>query len=289
MTDWIDLTRRASFASHRLLGWIFWDERAKQNLAALGVPDGLGHYITNRAAPLAIAGPEAVTAAFYSIRREYVHFALNHASPHITDWHDVTSARDAAVREGLQEMTPGVVEQLGAMAPSLWDVVDALPGDGRVLFAAHRAWTRPEEPVLSAWNALNCIREWRGDTHWAVLISDDIGAVEAGLLHDAWMGYPAEWIPRSRGADDEMISRALATLSSRGWVTDGRVNEAGVDYRQQLEDRTDALCSTPWTMLGEDATSALLALLEPVGETYLERINRDAGDNWMPAARERRR
>ena len=35
----MDLTRRASFASHRLLGWIFWDQRAKDNLAALGVPD----------------------------------------------------------------------------------------------------------------------------------------------------------------------------------------------------------------------------------------------------------
>ena len=58
----MDLTRRASFASHRLLGWIFWDQRAKDNLAALGVPDGLGHYIVNRGAPLAPAGAEAVFA-----------------------------------------------------------------------------------------------------------------------------------------------------------------------------------------------------------------------------------
>ncbi|NBR68414.1 MAG: hypothetical protein EBT79_14295, partial [Actinobacteria bacterium] len=89
MTDWMDLTRRASFASHRLLGWIFWDQRAKDNLAALGVPDGLGHYIVNRGAPLAPAGAEAVFAAFYTIKREFVRFAIEHAAPHITDWHAV--------------------------------------------------------------------------------------------------------------------------------------------------------------------------------------------------------
>ncbi len=55
VTEWIDLTRRAAFASHRLVGWIFWDPGAKANLASLGVPDGLGHYIVNRAAPLAAA------------------------------------------------------------------------------------------------------------------------------------------------------------------------------------------------------------------------------------------
>jgi hypothetical protein len=47
------------------------------NLAALGVPDGLGHYIVNRGAPLAPAGAEALFAAFYTIKREFVHFVLN--------------------------------------------------------------------------------------------------------------------------------------------------------------------------------------------------------------------
>lgn len=289
MTDWIDLTRRASFASHRLLGWIFWDERARANLAALGVPDGMGHYITNRGAPLAAAGADVVTAAFFSIRREFVHFALNHATPHVSNWHDVTIARDAAVLEGLREMTPSILAPLGNMAPRLWSVVDALPADGRVLFAAHRAWPRPDDATMSAWNALNCIREWRGDTHWAILINDAIGAVEAGLLHDAWMGYPNQWLPRSRGADDDMITTALAALADRGFITDGVVNDAGVEYRQQLEDRTDALCQVPWRFLGEESTLALLALLEPVGQIYLGRIDQTAGDLWMPAARERRR
>lgn len=289
MADWMDLTRRASFASHRLIGWIFWDERARANLAALGVPEGLGHYITNRAAPLAPAGADAVTAAFFSIKREFVRFALDHAAPHITDWRDVTAARDAAVLAGLEEMTPRITDPLGAMAERLWRCVDDLPGEGRVLFAAHRSWPRPATPVLSAWNALNCIREWRGDTHWAILVNEGIGAVAAGLLHDAWMGYPREWIPRSRGADDAMIAAGLAELGSRGFVTGGAVNSDGVSYRQMIEDRTDERCQTPWKVLGEDVTSEFLSLIEPVGDVFVERIDGTAGDNWMPAARPRRR
>jgi hypothetical protein len=288
MTNWRTLTQRASLASHQLIGWIFWDPTAKENLAALGVPDGLGHYITNRAAPLAPAGSEAVFAAFYTIKREFIQFSLQHAQPHISNWNDVTNARDAAVLSGLERLAPEVVAPLGQLADDLWRTVDALPASGRVLFAAHKSWPRPTHPTLSAWNALNTIREWRGDTHFALLVADDIGLVEAGLLHDAWMGYPSQWIPRSRGADDAEINSALAHLSERGFVTDGVVNSQGIDYRQMIEERTDQLCESAWKALGEHNTMTFLNLIEPVGQRFVEEINTTAGENWMPAARPRR-
>jgi hypothetical protein len=158
-----------------------------------------------------------------------------------------------------------------------------------VLFAAHKSWARPENSALSAWNALNTIREWRGDTHFGILVAEDIGIVEAGLLHDAWMGYPKEWIPRSRGADDESISAALENLALRGYVTNGIVNDEGVAYRQKLEDRTDELHQQAWKLFGEENTRAFLSLLEPISERFVDEINQTAGDNWMPAARPRRR
>lgn len=288
MTDWRTLTQRASLASHQLIGWIFWDPTAKDNLAALGVPDGLGHYITNRSAPLASAGSEAVFAAFYTIKREFIHFSLQHAQPHVSNWVDVTDARDAAVLSGLQRLAPEVIEPLGDMAEDLWRTVDVLPASGRVLFAAHKSWPRPTHPTLSAWNALNTIREWRGDTHFALLVTDDIGLVEAGLLHDAWMGYPTQWIPRSRGADDAEISDALDNLNTLGFVTDGVVNAAGIEYRQKIEDRTDQLCESVWKIFGEHNTEQFLNLIEPVGQCFVEEINTTAGENWMPAARPRR-
>lgn len=288
MTDWLSLTKRAGFASHRLIGWIFWDPTAQKNHEALGVQGGMGHYIANRAAPLAAAGTEAVFSAFYTIKREFVEFGLNFAAPHAT-WKQVTDSRDAAVLEGLQRMTPQVIEPLGEIAAALWAGVDAMPVGGRVLFAAHKQWPRPSHPAVSAWNAVNTIREWRGDTHFALLVTEGIGIVEAGLLHDAWMGYPKEWIPRSRGADDAEIERGLAALAERGFVTDGVVNEKGVEYREWIERRTDELCVASWECVGEDTVNRLLEIVEPVGDTYLEHINQTAGDNWMPAARPRRR
>lgn len=287
MTDWNDLARRASFASHRLIGWIYWDPGAKAQLESLGVPGGLGHYIVNRAAPLAAAGPEVVTAAFFSIKREFVHFALDHAAPHV-DWRDVTVARDVAVRAGLETMAPEIIEPLGQLAGDLWRTVDEIPSAGRIVFSSHKAWPRPDDPVISAWNAVNTLREWRGDVHWAILVNDGIDPIEAGVLHDAWMGYPDHWLPKSRGADDAEITRALDSLAERGYVTDGRVNAAGIAYRQQIEDRTDSLCAPVWKVFGESNTRRYLEIVEPVGDRFLHHINETAGDFWMPAARQRR-
>ena len=287
MTDWINLTERASFASHRLIGWIFWDPTAQAELEKLGVSGGLGHYIAYRGAPLAGAGTEAVVAAFYTIKRDLIEFSLNHAAPHAS-WLDIHQARDRAIHAGIKRLAPEIEVPIGKLANDLWRAVDALPVSGRVLFAAHKQWPRSDVPFVSAWNALNTLREWRGDTHFGLLIAAEVGAVEAGLLHDAWMGYPKQWIPRSRGAGDHEIELALASLERRGLVTEGVVNQAGIDFRQDLERRTNELCVPMWQEVGEATVKSLLHAVEPVSHVFIEHIDNTAGDNWMPAARLRR-
>lgn len=288
MIDASDLTARAAFASHRLIGWIYWDPDAIARYTALGVPEGRGYYVASRCAPLAAAGPDVVAAACYSIHPVFVRFSLETASAHTT-FEAVYEARNDAVEVGLGECAPELAGPLTDLAHDLWRVVDQLPLAARPLFAAHRSWPRHESrPVLSAWLALNAIREWRGDTHWAVLAADDVSGVEAGLLHEAYLGYPGDWIPRSRGADDDVLDQAWRRLDARGFVTDGRVNRAGVAFREELERRTDSLCSPGWELLGEHATRRLLDAVEPISDRFIERIDRTAGPNWMPAARRRR-
>lgn len=284
----VDRARRAAFASHQLIGWIYWDPRAAQRHADLGVKDGLGHYIANRAAPLAAAGVDVVTAAFGSIDRFLIHFSLDLAAS-ATTWDKVYATRNEVVGMGLRELAPEICDGLAALRNDLWRTVDALPASGRVLFAAHRAWPRQDDdPLVSAWLAVNALREWRGDTHWGLLSAHAIDGVEAGLLHDAWMGYPKEWIPRSRGANDDQIAVALSALARRGWVTDGIVNESGIEFRQWLEEETNRLCARCWDTFGADNTDHFLALIEPVGHRFVEHIDATAGPNWMPAARQRR-
>jgi hypothetical protein len=284
----LELGRRLAVASHRLVGWIFWDPGAIERYAALGVPDGLGYYIASRAAPLADAGHQAVTAAFGSIHPDFVRFALAHCAAHTT-FADAAAARDRAVVDGLHAYAPSIVDGLGDFAEPLWSVADELPSAGRVLFAAHREWPRPtEEPLLSAWLAVNCLREWRGDTHWAIQVADGISMTAAGLLDGAWRGYPDEWLPRSRGADDASVTAAWDELARRGFVTDGRVNAAGVAHRQAQEDLLDEHCLLPWRLLGVDRCRRFLELVEPVGPALMARIDETAGPLWMPAGRDRR-
>lgn len=284
-----DLVARAAFASHRLIGWIYWDPDAIARYTALGVPEGRGYYIASRCAPLAAAGADVVAAACYSIHPVFVRFSLETAAAH-TSFEAVYEARNDAVEAGLDDCAPEIAGVLSDLAPDLWRVVDEMPLAARPLFAAHRSWPRHHErPALSAWLALNAIREWRGDSHWAVLAAEDVSGVEAGLLHDAYLGYPGDWIPRSRGADDAALDAAWRRLDARGLVTAGRVNEAGIAFREQLERRTDDLCTAGWQMLGESAIRMFLDAVEPISERFVERIDRTAGPNWMPAARRRRR
>ena len=286
-TDWIELSRQCGFESHRLVGWIYWDPTAIANYAALGVPDGLGYYIATRAAPLAAGGDGAVIAAFGSIHPDFIRMALGLCRGHTT-FEAAAGARDAAVIEGLRAYVPSITDDLAGCAAPLWEVADALSPAGRVLFAAHREWPRPDDPLLSAWLAINCIREWRGDTHWAIQIAEGLSMTAAGVLDGAWRNYEDDWLPRSRGADDAAIEAAMAELAERGLATDGMVNADGIAYRQGLEDRLDRLASEPWRLLGAGLSTRFVDLVQPVTDVLVARIDATAGPNWMPAGRPRK-
>jgi len=285
-TGWRILTADAALASHRLIGWIYWDPTAVANYASLGVPDGVGYYFATRAASIAEAGDDVVTAVFGSIHPAFISTCLDLCRQHTT-FEAAARARDDAVEPGLHEIGPDLCEGLTELGPHLWAAADELVLTGRPLFASLLRRRRADQPLLSAWLAVNCIREWRGDTHWAIHAAEGIDGTMAGLLDGAWRGHDDEWLPRSRGADDGSIDGALSRLAARGLASDGRVNDAGVAYRQELEDRLDDLCTPGWQALGQARTRQLVELVEPHAQTFVGRIDQTAGPRWMPAARDR--
>jgi hypothetical protein len=284
--DWVRLTERLGLASPRLIGWIYWDPRAIELYTQLGIPNGFGYYVTSRAAPLFPAGPDVVAAAYYSIHPGFIALSAAAALEHAT-WQQIYDVRNRAVADGLRAFVPEIVDELGALGPSLWTGVDALPESGRVMFAAHRSAPRVDDPAVSAWLAVNCLREWRGDTHFALLVAENISRVEAGVLHDAHLNYGG-WIARSRGADDAALAAAFESLQARGLADGDRVTPDGERLRQHIENRTNEISATMWKTLGRETSERLLAVIEPVGERLLKRIDDTAGPNWMPAARTRR-
>jgi hypothetical protein len=286
--DWTALSAQAALASHQLVGWTYWDPLAIERYTALGVPEGAGFYVASRAAPLLSAGHQAVAAAFGTIHPGFVEFCVDTALAATTP-EAIFAARCDAIATGLRTYVPEICSDLAALADPLWAVADALPSTGRVLFAAHRQAPRPaENGALSGWLAVNCLREWRGDTHFAVLVAEGVGPVAAGVLDDARRNYGG-WIPRSRGADDAALADAFAELEARGLANDGQVTDAGLAFREAIEHRTDVLTERPWRRLGSGRTQAFIDLIAPVGPRLVERIDLTAGPDWMPAARGRRR
>ncbi len=292
MTDWMGLTARAGLAGHDLVGWLMWDPAAISAYESLGVPSGNGWIQAWRLAPLGNIPPAAATAATYSINPRIVETILGL-------WHGVTDAdaicavRDAVVEPGLDSIAPGLGDALAPIAKDLWRGADAVHEGARPLFAACRDQPRPDttRPVLSAWLAANCLRELRGDNHWALCASEDLDDVEVGLLHSAMVDVneygSEEWIARSRGADDEAVARGWRRLEAKGLATAGALNRTAREFRLELEHRTDRLTAPAWREIGEAATLAFCEAVEAHHEAFVARIDATAGARWMPALRHR--
>ncbi len=287
MTNWFEITRRNARSVQTTIGWIFWDPGAVERYQSLGLPEPLAGplgYIAARCAPLAGAGPDAVVAAFGSISPVAIHAAfdlIGDPARFVAFW----SARDEAVAAGLRAHAPDIVEPLIEYGPEIWAVVDELPLVGRVFFGAHLRMPRPRDELLSGWHAVNCLREWRGDTHWALVVGHGLTHAEASILHNAWLGYETDWLATSRGTAPADIDAGWSALAARG-LAEGRVVLAeGIELRQQIEDDTDRLTTLPWERLGEARAVEFAERFEGPCERLLARVDETAGPNYQPASR----
>jgi hypothetical protein len=288
MTDWLAITRRNARSVQTTIGWIFWDPGVTRRAVELGLPEAFAEplgYLAARCAPLAGAGPDAVVAAFGSISELGIRAVFDVFDHDPQRFEAMRLARDEAVVEGLREHAPGIIEPLEVLGPQLWPVVDGLPSIGRVLFAAHLALPRPDDPLLSGWHAVNLIREWRGDTHWAVVVAAGLTHAEASILHNAWLGYETDWLATSRGTPPEVIDAGWAALEAKGLAEGRTVRPEGVALRQRIEDDTDRLTTLPWELLGEDCSRWFAEAFEPPCERLLGRVDLTAGPNYQPASR----
>lgn len=290
MTDWPALTARAGTAAHDLVGWMMWDADTIARYEALGVENGAGWILAWRLAPLGDIDPAAAAAATYSIDPAVIGFVMSRYRG-VTDTDAICAVRNESAIPGIEAIAPGLADQLAPLADDLWRGVDSVHFGARPMFAALRAQTRPgpTDPALSAWLAVNCLRELRGDNHWALCAAADLDAVEVGLLHSAMVDIDEygdeEWIARSRGNDDDAISRGWARLEAKGLATGSALNDTGRQFRLDLERRTDELTAPAWRAVGETPTRALCDAVEPHHQAFVDRIDATAGPRWMPAVR----
>ncbi|CAN5690761.1 hypothetical protein BH10ACT1_BH10ACT1_02340 [soil metagenome] len=289
MTDWVELTTRNARSVQTTIGWIFWDPGATRRYVDLGLPEAFAEplgYIAARCAPLAPAGADAVIAAFGSISPLGIRATFDLVGDPAR-FEQFRAARDEAVVEGLHHHAPSIVGPLVELGPALWPVVERLPTMGRVLYAAHLRLERPADPLLSGWHAVNAIREWRGDAHWAITVAAGLDHAEASILHNAWMGYEEDWLATSRGTSPEAIAAGWAALEAKGLARDHQVLPEGVALRQRIEGDTDRLTTLPWELLGPERSTWFAEAFEPPCEQLLRRVDVTAGPNYQPASRRR--
>ena len=289
--DWHELTGRAGRAAHDLVGWLMWDEGAIGRFEELGVPDGAGWIVAWRLAPLGDAAPAVAASATYSIDSSVIAMVMD-LYRGVTDAAGIGAARDASVGPGLDDIAPGLSAGLGPLAGDLWRGVDATHGGARPMFAALAAEPRPPDgsSALSAWRAVNCLRELRGDNHWALCASEDLDAVEVGLLHSV-MVDPSEygdeeWIARSRGNDDDAITAGWERLAHKGLAEGAAISAEGRRFRLELEHRTNVATAPAWQAVGATTTRALCGLVDAHHDAFVARIDATAGPRWMPAVRQ---
>ncbi len=179
--------------------------------------------------------------------------------------------------------TEAVIAAFGSISPfGIRMAFELLGGHERF-----RQVPRPADPLLSAWHAVNCLREWRGDTHWALVVAEGLTHPEASILHNAWLDYEPDWLAKSRGTSPDDLAAGWSALETRGLAAGHEVLVEGIGVRQRLEDQTDLCTTLPWQLLGTERTTELADRLEPPCRLLLARVDVTAGPNYQPASRVR--
>ncbi|AXK32156.1 hypothetical protein DVA86_05295 [Streptomyces armeniacus] len=269
MTDFPSLARSTWHQLEPVHASVYFSPEATEEAAALGYPadSRWPRYFALRSAPLGAAGPELVTAAYYSFSpravRAYVPGVWDTASPDA-----VLDARLRAVDRTLRALLgPGVddpgIAEAARLARTAAEAAD-LPG--RTLAAANRdlPWPGPETPHLQLWHAATVLREHRGDGHLVALRAAGLDGCES-LVSFAAIGAAPEPNFATRGWTDEEWGAARERLTARGWLdAEGRATALGRQRRDDIERMTDELAAEPYRALGADGCARLAELNGPV-------------------------
>jgi hypothetical protein len=235
-------------------------------LMALGLRNYWDGYFAGRAAPLGRVPAAVVHAVFYN-------FADGEVARHIPRiWDIVTPEGALAARErGSVAALRRILGDL-ACAPELAHAADlatkaatGAPTEGRVLYAALRALSVPEDPVARLWHAATLLREHRGDGHIAALVGAGIGGTEAHVLLALSEGMPAEKFGRVHHLPAAQLTAVVDGMRARGLIeASGWLSDAGRETKARIESLTDDLAAPAYGCLTPSELDQLIADLEPV-------------------------
>ena len=215
-------------------GW--WSRAAGERLNAFGI-DFFPGYVWGRAAALG-EPTAAVVAATFGVFEPTMIGAVHEAGVAAVPRVDILAARADGAAESIE--TVASADECAAIADPLLTGLDGLDGLGRPLFSALRALERPATAAGRLWRAAELVREHRGDGHLAVLLAAGLGAAEANVLTELWLGFGLGEYSGTRGFGPDALAGAAASLERRGWLEGDRLTDTGREARVAIEASTDA-------------------------------------------------
>jgi hypothetical protein len=249
---------------------IYFTPHGPAAYAEVGITHQRMAYFASRSAAAGRAPAETVIATFFNfnpaIVRKVIPAAWDIASPA-----QVLAARLDAVDRSLRQAWPDEIE-----SPQVREAAElarraaeraACRLEGRPLFAAHAALPWPDAPHLVLWHAQTLLREYRGDGHIALLLTEGLDGLGALITHAATGAIPAEALRTSRAWTEQEWAAGVDRVREQGWLADGpelALSESGQARRRSIEDHTDQLAVYAYEAIGQDGCARLRELTAPL-------------------------
>lgn len=223
---------------------VYFGDDIRERFDAIGLKGWWMAYFAHRSAALGTPDPKTVTALFHGFAPRLVERALPDAWS-LADRDEILATRlKLAVDRLTPVIEPSAVDaEVARLAKDLEAIVDRLDFAGRALAAAHTNLPRPEDPIERLWRAATVLREYRGDSHVAILVAAGLDGAAANALAVADGRAPAHQ-QQARGWSDDEWMAAFEHLRRRAWTNEyGEITDAGKAARAQIEDATDRVSS----------------------------------------------
>ncbi|MCW2800419.1 MAG: hypothetical protein JWQ70_1891, partial [Aeromicrobium sp.] len=165
-----------------LNNFVYLVPEAATHYKSIGLKGSWMGYFASRSAPMGAASPELVTATFHGFAPHLVHRAIPDA------WALATPEAVLAARLALAVNVLGrsmTVEQAAPLADALQEIVNGLDFAGKPLAAAHESVPLPDDDLGRFWLLDAVLREFRGDCHVALLVSEGLNGVDSNVLNVA--------------------------------------------------------------------------------------------------------
>ncbi len=276
--------RRTHLSAETIHGSIYFSPFARESYSKLGITDQRMGYFASRSAALGAVAAEVTIATFFNFHpqavRRVIPEAWNLASPAA-----ILEARlegaDRTLRKAWgQGYDSAEVHEAATLARLAAERASGRL-QGRPLFAAHASLRWPAEAHLVLWHAQTLLREFRGDGHVSLLLSEGLDGAEALVVHGATGEVPGSTLKTMREWSDDEWAGAVARVRARGWLQDGdelALSPAGREHRRSIEDRTDQLAAYPYEAIGEEGCARLAELAIPLSKAIVD------GDVGFPPA-----